>query len=93
MTSRGYSASLLELRERKPDLWLPAIATNDQNANLYERDWARIIEDNLMVTNFILSSGQKPVSARFGMRANTRLGEGLALPEHERSLTGQHDGR
>ena len=31
---------------------------NDQNANLYERNWVTIIEDNLMVTNFILSSGR-----------------------------------
>ena len=56
---RGYSASLFELRERKPDLWLPATPINDQNANLYERDWQTIIEDNFIVTNFIFSSGGK----------------------------------
>jgi hypothetical protein len=55
----GYFTSLSELGARKPDLWLPAIPTNDQNANLYELDWTRVIEDNLMVMNFILSSGTK----------------------------------
>jgi glyoxylase-like metal-dependent hydrolase (beta-lactamase superfamily II) len=56
---RGYAASIFELRERKPDLWLPATPTNDQNANLYEREWAVIIEDNLSVINFIVSTGEK----------------------------------
>jgi glyoxylase-like metal-dependent hydrolase (beta-lactamase superfamily II) len=59
----GYSASIFELRERKPDLWLPARATHEQNANLYDRDWANIIEDNVMLINFarnfILSPGKK----------------------------------
>ncbi len=56
---RGYFASLNELRQRKPDLWLPSVPTNDQNANLYDNDWARVIEDNHMVMNFILSQGRK----------------------------------
>jgi hypothetical protein len=56
---RGYFASLGELRVRKPDLWLPAIPINDQNANLYGADWTHVIEDNLVLINFILSSGKK----------------------------------
>jgi glyoxylase-like metal-dependent hydrolase (beta-lactamase superfamily II) len=53
---RGYSASIDELRPRKPDLWLPAIPVNDQNANLYDVDWKRVIEDNITLINIILSS-------------------------------------
>jgi hypothetical protein len=53
---RGYAASIDELRTRKPDLWLPAIPINDQNANLYDLDWQRVIEDNIVLINIILSS-------------------------------------
>ena len=56
---RGYFASLAQLQVRKPDLWLPAIPIDDQNANLYKGDWARVIEDNVAVINVILSSGKK----------------------------------
>ena len=59
----GYSASIFELRDRKPDLWLPANPTHEQNANLYDRDWAIMIEDNVVIINFIrnfiLSPGKK----------------------------------
>lgn len=33
-------------RMTKPDLWLPAISTNDQNANLYDGDWEEILLGN-----------------------------------------------
>jgi hypothetical protein len=56
---RGYVASLGELRVRKPDLWLPAIPIDDQNANLYDADWEHVFENNLMVINVILSTGKK----------------------------------
>ncbi len=56
---RGYFASLRELQVRKPDLWLPAIPIDDQNANLYKNDWAHVIEDNVAVINVIFSSGKK----------------------------------
>ena len=59
----GYSGSIYELRERKPDLWLPARAVNEQNANLYDRTWQVMIEDNVIlinfVKNFLLSPGEK----------------------------------
>jgi glyoxylase-like metal-dependent hydrolase (beta-lactamase superfamily II) len=49
----GYSASVFELRDRKPDVWLPASPIHEQNANLYDRDWPRMIEDNVLLINFI----------------------------------------
>ncbi len=54
-----YTASIDELRPRKPDLWLPATPTNDQNANLYDLDWKHVIDDNVLLINVILSSGMK----------------------------------
>jgi hypothetical protein len=55
----GYLASLGELRGRMPNLWLPAISTHDQNTNLYQGDWTNVLDDNLMVVNFILGAGRK----------------------------------
>ena len=51
---RGYFASITELARLKPDLWLPAIPTDGQNANLYDSDWERTIEDHLFVIKMIL---------------------------------------
>jgi glyoxylase-like metal-dependent hydrolase (beta-lactamase superfamily II) len=52
---RDYSASLSHLAGLPPDLWLPAAPIDGQNANLYAGEWQRVIEENLEVTNFILS--------------------------------------
>ncbi len=57
---QDYVASLTELRDRKPNLWLPALPLNDQNANLYDGQWQRVIDDNLTVIQFIVNSGKKP---------------------------------
>ena len=51
----GYFASLRQLMRMKPDLWLPATSTDEHNANLYDRDWERVIEDNLSVVKLIVS--------------------------------------
>jgi glyoxylase-like metal-dependent hydrolase (beta-lactamase superfamily II) len=48
---RDYSTSLTQLRSRKPDLWLPAIPTDGQNANLYDGEWERVIEENVNLIN------------------------------------------
>ena len=42
----GYLESLARLASVKPDLWLPAVPTNGQNANLYDTDWTRLLDDN-----------------------------------------------
>ena len=42
---RGYLGSLDLLRGRKPDLWLPAAPTEGQNANLYDDQWDRVLDD------------------------------------------------
>jgi metallo-beta-lactamase class B len=46
---RDYYASLLQLRELRPNLWLPAVSSDGQNANLYDTEWAEILAGNLRV--------------------------------------------
>jgi hypothetical protein len=41
-----YLKSLERLGRVKPDLWLPAVPIYGQNANLYDRAWAEVLEDN-----------------------------------------------
>src|SRR5439155_23195063 len=41
-----YSASLKELADVKPDVWLPAVPADGQNANLYDGDWKDVIGSN-----------------------------------------------
>ena len=54
---RDYFASLTRLHQAgSPDLWLPAVPTHGQNANLYDRQWTLDIEDNLRVLQSIASS-------------------------------------
>ena len=41
-----YLVSLYGLTDPKPDLWLPAVPMDGQNANLYDTDWPDILADN-----------------------------------------------
>ena len=41
-----YWNSLDELRNFRPDLWLPAVPTHGQNANLYDKEWLEILEED-----------------------------------------------
>jgi glyoxylase-like metal-dependent hydrolase (beta-lactamase superfamily II) len=41
-----YLETLARLRDTKPDLWLPAVPTDGQNANLYDQDWERTLDEN-----------------------------------------------
>jgi hypothetical protein len=41
-----YLASVYRLGEPRPDLWLPAVPVDGQNANLYDTDWPDILADN-----------------------------------------------
>jgi glyoxylase-like metal-dependent hydrolase (beta-lactamase superfamily II) len=41
-----YLASLAPLESAKPDLWLPAVPTDGQNANLYDNQWEQVLEQN-----------------------------------------------
>jgi hypothetical protein len=51
--SRGvtldYLASLYRLSEPRPDIWLPAIPVEGQNANLYDGEWHEILADHYRV--------------------------------------------
>jgi glyoxylase-like metal-dependent hydrolase (beta-lactamase superfamily II) len=42
----AYCGSLEKLRAAKPGLWLPAVPSDGQNANLYDNQWEQIIADN-----------------------------------------------
>jgi hypothetical protein len=45
----GYVRSLDRLAEVKPDLWLPAVPVHGQNANLYDQEWAKVLDENRRV--------------------------------------------
>ncbi|MGO9464395.1 MAG: MBL fold metallo-hydrolase [Isosphaeraceae bacterium] len=53
---RAYFSSMTRLQSLHPDLWLPTNPADGQNANLYDKDWERTIEDNLYVIKLIISS-------------------------------------
>ena len=42
----AYVRSLDRLAGLKPDLWLPAVPSHGQNANLYDDDWAKVLKRN-----------------------------------------------
>ena len=44
--SLDYLVALYRLGDVKPDLWLPAVAVDGQNANLYDREWQDLIAYN-----------------------------------------------
>jgi hypothetical protein len=44
---KQYRESLAQLQDLSPDLWLPAVPCEGQNANLYESEWKEIVGDNL----------------------------------------------
>ena len=44
-----YLVSVYRLTDPKPDLWLPAVPVNGQNANLYDNEWQNILTENYRV--------------------------------------------
>jgi glyoxylase-like metal-dependent hydrolase (beta-lactamase superfamily II) len=44
-----YLFSVFRLGEAKPDLWLPAVPVDGQNANLYDSEWQDVLADNYRV--------------------------------------------
>jgi hypothetical protein len=52
---RAYLDSINRLLPLKPDLWLPAEPVDGQNANLYDHDWDRELEENLKILKFIVT--------------------------------------
>jgi glyoxylase-like metal-dependent hydrolase (beta-lactamase superfamily II) len=44
-----YLFSVYRLGEVKPDLWLPAVPVDGQNANLYDSDWQDVLDDNYRI--------------------------------------------
>jgi glyoxylase-like metal-dependent hydrolase (beta-lactamase superfamily II) len=60
---RGYFATLTRFHESPalaPDLWLPALPTHGQNANLYDRQWRREVERNLVLLRSIVAQSPSP---------------------------------
>ena len=54
--SADYLISVNRLGELKPDLWLPAVATDGRNANLYGSEWEDIIAENYRAGHIALGS-------------------------------------
>ncbi len=54
--SADYLISVNRLGELKPDLWLPAVATDGRNANLYDSEWEDIIAENYRAGHIALGS-------------------------------------
>jgi glyoxylase-like metal-dependent hydrolase (beta-lactamase superfamily II) len=55
-----YMASLDQLREQKPDVWLPAVPSDCQNANLYESYWDKTLWDNRTIVERYRATLVKP---------------------------------
>jgi glyoxylase-like metal-dependent hydrolase (beta-lactamase superfamily II) len=47
-SSQDYLASLQQLGDIRPHLWLPAVPANGQNANIYDGTWHDVLEQNYM---------------------------------------------
>ncbi|QEH35291.1 Metallo-beta-lactamase L1 precursor [Aquisphaera giovannonii] len=56
---RGYAASLARLALASPNLWLPAVPTDDQNANVYDQEWQWAMMDNFGVVQFLESRANR----------------------------------
>ena len=41
-----YQTALDQLNQLQPDLWLPTVPTDGQNANLYDNQWKQVIAEN-----------------------------------------------
>ncbi len=48
-----YASALAQLDSIAPELWLPTLPSDDQNANLYDEEWQNILRDNFDVVRFI----------------------------------------
>jgi glyoxylase-like metal-dependent hydrolase (beta-lactamase superfamily II) len=44
-----YLACIYRLGDPKPDIWLPAVSVDGQNANLYDDEWQHVLDDNYRV--------------------------------------------
>jgi glyoxylase-like metal-dependent hydrolase (beta-lactamase superfamily II) len=44
--ARAYLRSLAVLGKEAPEVWLPAVPVHGQNANLYDRDWEKVLTHN-----------------------------------------------
>ena len=53
-----YLVSVYRLGDPKPDLWLPAVPVDGQNANLYDNEWQDILADNYRVGYRSLMGGR-----------------------------------
>lgn len=50
----AYAQSLQRLLRVHPDLWLPAISIDAQNANLYDKAWPQILDKNYRAVSTVL---------------------------------------
>ncbi len=52
--TEAYINSIQQLLNVRPDLWLPAVPTDGQNANVYGYSWKDVLEKNLRAANYAL---------------------------------------
>ena len=55
-SSQAYIASLKQLGDIRPHLWLPAAPSNGQNANIYDGTWHDVLEKNYLAAQHALQS-------------------------------------
>jgi len=53
-TTMDYLLSVNRLEDLNPAVWLPAVPTDGQNANLYAREWKEMIAKNYQIASLIL---------------------------------------
>lgn len=59
-----YLAALDRLARLRPDVWLPAVPSEGQNANLYDREWETLIANNFRLGYHELSRAVGPALPR-----------------------------
>jgi glyoxylase-like metal-dependent hydrolase (beta-lactamase superfamily II) len=52
----AYNAAMQRLASVQPDLWLPTVPYHGRNANVYDREWRDILEQNRRAALYILET-------------------------------------
>jgi glyoxylase-like metal-dependent hydrolase (beta-lactamase superfamily II) len=60
LTPSDFVNVLRRLLQFKPDLWLPAVPVNGQNANLYDEEWKSVLGKDYDAVHELFLSGHSP---------------------------------
>ena len=64
LTPSDFVNVLRQLLQIGPDLWLPAVTVNGQNANLYDEEWKSVLGKDFDAVQELFLSGQPPRQGR-----------------------------